>query len=183
MGILKAHLKLFTILKNEFEDIFNGDLLTISQQAVYATNQEVFDIFKKNKLKLSELPKDFDTRNKIVDWNDTSYKKHTNANTVFKYLGSKTIKCCDVSNYENPDFIIDLNKLVEKIFFNKFDNIVDIGTLEHVFDIRQVLINYVKLLKVNGYLLISVPCSNMIDHGFYSFSPTLFYDFFKINGF
>ena len=39
------------------------------------------------------------------------------------------------------------------------------------------------MLKKGGHLLIAVPCSNMIDHGFYSFSPTLFYDYFSCNHF
>lgn len=39
------------------------------------------------------------------------------------------------------------------------------------------------MLKKGGHLLIAVPCSNMIDHGFYTFSPTLFYDYFGCNHF
>jgi hypothetical protein len=39
------------------------------------------------------------------------------------------------------------------------------------------------MLKVGGRLIIMVPASNSIDHGFYSFSPTLFFDYFADNGF
>ena len=57
------------------------------------------------------------------------------------------------------------------------------GTLEHVFDTHIALKNYIKMLKKDGHLLIAVPCSNMIDHSFYTFSPTLFYDYFACNNF
>jgi SAM-dependent methyltransferase len=79
--------------------------------------------------------------------------------------------------------VIDLNNRVNNKLINKFDNIVDIGTLEHVFDTCSALENYIRMLKKGGYLLIAVPCSNMIDHGFYNFSPTLFYDYFTCNNF
>ena len=46
MGILKAHLKILSLLKQDNENIFKGNLLTISQQAVYATNEEVIKILK-----------------------------------------------------------------------------------------------------------------------------------------
>ena len=39
------------------------------------------------------------------------------------------------------------------------------------------------MLKKNGFLIISTRSSNAIDHGFFSFSPTFFHDFFSINGF
>ena len=39
------------------------------------------------------------------------------------------------------------------------------------------------MTKLNGHIAIAVPCSNMIDHSFYMFSPTLFYDYFLVNGF
>ena len=98
-------------------------------------------------------------------------------------LGSTATKCCDVSSYEKPDFLLDLNKPVSKSLHNKFNNIVDPGTFEHVFNIPQALDNYCKILKNKGYLIISTTCSNLIDHGFYSFSPTFFFDYFEKNGF
>ena len=38
------------------------------------------------------------------------------------------------------------------------------------------------MLKTDGVLYLAVPASNAIDHGFYSFSPGLFYDYFNSNG-
>ncbi len=39
------------------------------------------------------------------------------------------------------------------------------------------------MLKTGGNIILIHPCSNSIDHGFYSFSPTLYFDYFKGNSF
>jgi hypothetical protein len=59
--------------------------------------------------------------------------------------------------------------------------IFDGGTIEHVFDIRQVLDNIVRMLKINGCVVHL--CSYRMDHGFFALSPTLLYDFYAVNGF
>ena len=61
--------------------------------------------------------------------------------------------------------------------------VFDIGTLEHIFDVPTALKNITKMLKPGGRVILILPASNAIDHGFYSFSPTLLYDFFSSNGF
>jgi hypothetical protein len=62
--------------------------------------------------------------------------------------------------------------------------VIDGGTLEHVFDFRQAAINVSKLLKVGGHVISVTPCNNFMGHGFYQFSPELFYRVFSPeNGF
>lgn len=183
MGILKSHINIICNLKNKFPKLFLNETLTISQQAVYADEEEFLNILKKNKIKIKKISHKFDKKNKIPDWFNTKYDKNINSQYLFTMLGSKSVLSSDASKYENPDLIIDLNKKLNRRLYNKFDNIVDIGTLEHIFDTKTTLENYVKMLKKGGYLLIAVPSSNMIDHGFYSFSPTLFFDYFSSNGF
>lgn len=181
MGILKPHIEIFCLLKKKYPDLFLKKTLTISQQAVYAKEDEAKNILKKNNIIISKIPNNFDKKNKIPDWYKTKYSSNINAQYLLSMLGSTKVISSDSSKYENSDIIIDLNKKVSKKFYNNYDNIIDIGTLEHVFDTHLALENYLKMLKLGGYLLIAVPCSNMIDHGFYTFSPTLFYDYFSIN--
>ena len=183
MGILKAHIDLFCKLKKKDPSLFKKSLLSISQNAVYATENQLKNIFKSNNLKETLVSEKFDKKNKIPDWFNTSYGNNVNAQYLFSLLGSKKIVTSDISRYENPDIILDLNKNVKKFFFNKFHNIVDMGTIEHIFNIPVLLNNYKKMLKKNGNLIIATTCSNSIDHGFYSFSPTFFFDFFDKNGF
>ena len=49
-------------------------------------------------------------------------------------------------------------------------------------NLSKVLENYIKILKVNGFLVIETQSSNMIDHGYYSIIQC-FFDFFELNGF
>ena len=45
----------------------------------------------------------------------------------------------------------------------------------------KVLENYNKMLKPNGRIIHVLPSNNYIDHGFYMFSPTLFWDYYSAN--
>ena len=60
--------------------------------------------------------------------------------------------------------------------------LLDSGTLEHVFHLPNALKSVVELAKVGGRVMLLSPSSNHFDHGFYMFSPTLFYDYFSANG-
>jgi SAM-dependent methyltransferase len=106
-----------------------------------------------------------------------------NAQSLFMMMGAESVHSADFSAYENPDFIIDLNKPVDPAHYNQFDVIMDAGTLEHVFDVATAFDNVNRMLRVGGNVVIFVPASNAIDHGFYSFSPTLFFDYFGDNGY
>ena len=66
---------------------------------------------------------------------------------------------------------------------NRFDYIIDGGTVEHIFDIAQVMKNVTKMLKVGGRVFHIDAIAGQADHGFYSFSPTFFLDYYKGNGF
>ena len=183
MGILKPHIEIICSLKKKYPGLFQKKTLTISQQAVYADEKQVKNILLKNNIKIKKIDPSFDKKNKIPDWFNTKYDKNINAQYLFSLFGSDQVFSSDSSKYENSDLVIDLNNRVNNKLINKFDNIVDIGALEHVFDTCSALENYIRMLKKGGYLLIAVPCSNMIDHGFYTFSPTLFYDYFTCNNF
>ena len=160
-----------------------GDVLTVGQQAVYGTLEDVKNIFMSYGLKLKSLKEGFDSKNKIPAWVGTPWGKFTNAQTVMMLLGAERVFVTDISDYEHPDYIIDLNYDINEEYYERFDAILDAGTLEHVFDISVALSNLVKMLKKGGRIILISPSSNAIDHGFYSFSPTLFFDFFTANGF
>lgn len=183
MGIVKDQLNILAFLKSKNSKIFEGSTLLISQNAIYATEKEVVNILKKHSVELNTKKFLNNKFNLIPEWKNTKKKININAYYLFHLLGSETIACSDVSKYEDPDYIIDLNYPIELKYHNKFDNIVDPGTFEHVFNTPQLLDNYTKMLKIGGYLFISTTCSNLIDHGFYSFSPTMFFDYFEKNGF
>ena len=96
-------------------------------------------------------------------------------------LGDATV--LDVSDYEGADVIADLNVPVPENLRNRFGLILDGGTMEHVFDIRQGMANTVDMLRPGGTVVHITPSNNYFNHGFVQVSPTLYYDYYSANGF
>jgi SAM-dependent methyltransferase len=65
----------------------------------------------------------------------------------------------------------------------RYDFIFDGGTLEHLFHVPNALRNLHALLNPGGRVLHLNPASNMIEHGFYSFSPCFYEDYYEANGY
>jgi hypothetical protein len=57
----------------------------------------------------------------------------------------------------------------------KFSFVLDGGTLEHVFEYPTAIKNCMEMVKPDGHLLLITPANNFFGHGFYQFSPELFY--------
>ena len=103
---------------------------------------------------------------------------------LFEILGAKTINSLDFSDYEKATIIHDLNMPLDKKYDNSFTAIIDGGTIEHVFNFPVAIKNCMKALKVGGHYLGITPANNSMGHGFYQFSPELFYRIFsEENGF
>lgn len=150
--------------------------MVVSQQTVFASEKQVRDMAAQYQgLSLSNKTDDF-------EW-PTKSSRNITAKALFTLFGADKILVCDAFDYEDPDLIIDLNEPVPSTLHNMFDTIIDCGTLEHVFDITTALTNVVRMLKLGGSRMLCLPSSNTIDHGFYSISPTLLYDFIGANGF
>ena len=99
-------------------------------------------------------------------------------------MGFEAVESLDYSDFEGATHVVDLNKDgLPPGLDQKFDVLLDSGTLEHVFHIPNALKNIVSLVKVGGRVIFLSPSSNHLDHGFYMFSPTFFVDFFSANHF
>ncbi len=62
--------------------------------------------------------------------------------------------------------------------------VLDGGSLEHVFNFPVAIRNCMKMLKVGGHYIGITPANNFMGHGFYQFSPELFFSIFTMeNGF
>lgn len=102
----------------------------------------------------------------------------------FRTLGFDKVVRTDVSDYEGADVIFDLNSpSCPDEIKGKCDIVVDGGTIEHVFHLPNALRNIFEFLNVGGRVIHISPSSNHVDHGFYMFSPTLFWDFYTANDF
>jgi hypothetical protein len=96
-------------------------------------------------------------------------------------LGFREVMSCDVTDQEGADIILDLNGQVPEELHGRFDVVMNMGTSEHVFHVPQVLANLHQMVAPSGRIIHWVPASNQVDHGLYSFSPTLFYDYYRAN--
>jgi hypothetical protein len=103
---------------------------------------------------------------------------------LFKSLGFSQCESMDFSDFEKADILFDLNcSEAPPELLGAYDLILDSGTLEHVFHVPNVLKNIFSMLRVGGRIIHISPSTNHIDHGFYMFSPTLFWDFYTANQF
>lgn len=111
-------------------------------------------------------------------WGDSSDRfLHT-------FLGVDELEVLDNSAYEGATLIHDLNQPVPESLHARFDAVIDAGTLEHVFNFPVALANLMKMVKVGGSIFITTPANNLCGHGFYQFSPELFFRAFTAeNGF
>jgi len=81
----------------------------------------------------------------------------------------------DNSDFEGAQFVHDLNQPIPAAWKEQFDAVYDGGTLEHVFNFPIALRNCMELLRQEGRLFIQTCANNLCGHGFYQFSPELFY--------
>jgi len=92
-----------------------------------------------------------------------------------KAIGVKALHILDISDYENATIIHDLNFPIPDSLRNQFSLVVDIGTSEHVYNVTQSLENLRNLCMPQGHVLVVSPANNWLGHGFYQFSPELFF--------
>ena len=104
-------------------------------------------------------------------------------NLLINKFKANSVKSIDNSSFEGADIIHDMNKPMENLN-EKFDTVIDFGTSEHIFNVAQNLNNISKLCKINGIILHSLPANNNCGHGFWQFSPELFFSLYsEVNGF
>lgn len=148
---------------------WSGDVLTLGRQNIAVSGSDLNRLNADASLRcLVQQPADSDVR--LSD------------HQLFRALGFDQVFALDISAYESADFIVDLNAAsVPSHLQERFDLVFDGGTLEHVFDIASALRNTCRMVKPGGRIMHIGPMSNCVDHGFYSFSPLLFANFYQAN--
>jgi SAM-dependent methyltransferase len=88
----------------------------------------------------------------------------------------------DAAKLRGMERIVDLNFPLPGDLARSFDLVVDTGTCEHCFNVAQAFVNACEALAAGGMLVHAAPLTR-INHGFWSFNPTIYPDFFEDNGF
>tara|TARA_R100001015_G_C4632504_1_gene196130 strand:+ start:3722 stop:4360 length:639 start_codon:yes stop_codon:yes gene_type:complete len=102
-------------------------------------------------------------------------------NGNFDVLGFSEVETFDING--NPTNKLNLNEPIPSEFHNKYDWVIDSGTLYCCFNIAMVLENITNMLKDNGCVFHTSNLSGFYGRGYYSISPALYYEFYKSNGF
>lgn len=106
------------------------------------------------------------------------------AEGLLKYLGAYDIHSYDNSNYEDATHIHNMNLPISESSKEQYTLVIDGGSLEHVFNFPTAIKNCMEMLQAGGHFISLTPANNMLGHGFYQFSPELFYRIFsRDNGF
>jgi len=177
MGISKGTLKV--LLREVQRRPFWGRVFTLGKQDIWFSYKFLKETAKEFGIELSKV--DEITLSRVPYFAD---KRYISDICLFKSLGFSEVKSMDFSEFESADYIFDLNNgEIPEDLIEKFDVIIDGGTIEHVFHIPNALTNIHKMLREGGRIIHFSPSSNQIDHGFYMFSPTLFHDFYKTNNY
>jgi len=101
------------------------------------------------------------------------------AESFFSALGC-ALTVFDIVKERGCETLCDLN---EPIYGHEgYDFVIDVGTLEHCFNIGQAAQNMAGMVKAGGIILHENPF-NWGNHGFYGFNPTWYVDFYEQNGF
>ncbi len=96
----------------------------------------------------------------------------------FRMFGVKEVHALDYDEADGADIIANLNEEMPDEIISSFDLVLNGGTLEHVFDVAKAMKNISSLAKQGGLVVHICPAARYVEHGFYSFSPTFFTDFY-----
>ncbi len=146
-----------------------GNVLTIGHQTQYLSPKEIQRLVESlsQKTDIEKLAKE-----EFID-------------ELLKVLfEAKRVVSLEYSDYENSTIIHDMSLPLNADHHEQYDIVIDGGTLEHVFNFPVAIANCMNALKVGGRFFMFTPANNHMGHGFYQFSPELFFRIFQPeNGF
>jgi SAM-dependent methyltransferase len=137
---------------------------TIGRQKLDVTAPQLRAFFRR----CDQNPLDFDVDNLLTSGNGF-------AEPLLRLLGAGEICSVDASTYEGATTIHDLNLPIPTSLRNRFTAVIDGGSLEHVFDFPVALKSCLEMVTEGGHFISFSPGNNWFGHGFYQFSPELYF--------
>lgn len=104
------------------------------------------------------------------------------ARSLFEILGF-VYECVDLDGAEKTQaWDINTVKCPEE-FYEQFSLTTNHGTSEHLIGQENAFQLLHDLTMVGGYMMHTVPCTGSVNHGFFSYSPVLFFSLAKANNY
>jgi hypothetical protein len=94
---------------------------------------------------------------------------------LLRRLGARDTHSFDYSAYQSATHTHDMNVPIPDALKEQYTAVLDGGTLEHVFNFPVAIKNCMEMVKVGGHYLAITPANNFFGHGFYQFSPELYF--------
>jgi hypothetical protein len=123
-----------------------------------------------------------DDSEQILAWHGLAGKmtRIAESQSVFAAVGIET-DFLDIHPSRGCEITADFNGALSPTLTGRYDFVYDGGTMEHCFNVGQVMRNILALAKIGGYIVHVNPL-NLYNHGFFGFSPTFYHDFYTQNG-
>lgn len=163
---------------------FSGPVLTLGNQEIWASYEELVALFNQSACPYKPQTEIIPHTSRTFSDNPECMKISENfvhARVLFSMMGIDDYTDMDKFDSDKPVILHDMNLPVDEKLHDRYSLIVDGGTIEHIFDMRQVMENILKMLRPGGHVIHIA--GFFMDHGFYGLSPCFFYDFYKANGF
>jgi SAM-dependent methyltransferase len=90
-------------------------------------------------------------------------------------FGAHEVTSFDASDFEGATVVHDMNRPIAAEWHGRFDAVIEMGSLEHIFNFPVAIENLMRITAVGGRLFIVTPANNHFGHGFYQFGTDLFY--------
>lgn len=136
---------------------------TLGRQHYYVSNTETRALLKEFALSPEDFPGLF----------PATYPDYSEP--FLEMLGAKTLATIDASKFEGATHVHDMNQPIPVEWKEAYDVVCDVGTLEHVFNFPGAIRNCMEMVKCGGCFFTQTPANNYLGHGFYQFSPELFF--------
>lgn len=174
MGISTATAEF--LVKARAQGLQLGQTLTLGHQNMFISPVRLGKLLKRNALFPAGMTDD--------EFYRRQFSSPYMADEFFRVLGATSLTSMDMSVDESNSIAHDLNLPVADDLKERFDTLIDGGTLEHVFNFPVAIKSCMEMVRVGGTLIVSTPSNNYFGHGFYQFTSELFYRVFSpANGF
>jgi SAM-dependent methyltransferase len=164
MAIQAPTAELLILCKRRFPKLH--DFVMIGRQWLRLNTQSAVRLSNSYQLDLQDLAD--------PDGTDTIY-----ADPLLQKIGFSSIQALDASSYQGAEILQDLNQPLKPNLQESCDCLLDGGSLEHVFDFPTAIRNCASMLRPGGLFVTICPVNNWMGHGFYQFSPELFFRVFN----
>jgi len=166
LGIDLTGLRALSFAKRVYEFDFRNTI-TLARQEIHFWKQEY-----------DAVQKDFN-----FEYDDT-VALGTFCEPLLRKFGAENVASIDASAFEGASIVHDFNLPIPDNLRGTFDTFLDFGSIEHIFNVAQVIDNIVNLVKPGGKILVATNANGFPAHGLFQYSPEFFYSVFsKRNGF